>query len=137
MRVGRRTAAILLIVVGGLVGLFVGLSLVLESAGNGDTQYAVTTVRFNRSVTQDEIDQVGALLRTFDNEVDFLIMETFPPIGRAVLTTDASDFCQTVVAELEAESYVDEVSCQPWQEVDEADPDAPVTDKGSGSGESP
>jgi len=40
-------------------------------------------------------------------------MESWPPIGRAQLTTDVADFCQTVEAELEAKSYIDDVSCGP------------------------
>ncbi len=54
-------------------------------------------------------------------------MESFPPIGRAVIATDAAEFCGTVEAELEAKSYVESVSCQPWQERDGGNPDTPVT----------
>jgi len=78
----------------------------------GATRYEVT-VRFNTSVTQDDIDEVGALLRAYDDELEFLLMESWPPIGRAQLTTDVADFCQTVEAELEAKSYIDDVSCGP------------------------
>lgn len=77
----------------------------------GEALYEVT-VQFNTSVMQDDIDDVGALLRAYDDDLEFLIMESFPPIGRALLATDAPDFCQTVEAELEAKSYVDDVSCR-------------------------
>ncbi len=96
------------------------------TSGIEGLRYEVT-VQFNGSVTQQDIDEAGALLGTFDGDVDFLIMEIFPPIGRAVLATDAPDFCPTVKAALEAESYVDGASCRPWQEPDQADPDAPVS----------
>ncbi len=85
------------------------------------------TVQFNSSVTQEDLDEAGSLLRTFDDDVDFLIMEIFPPIGRAVLATDAPDLCQTVEAKLEAKSYVNSVSCRPWQGPDQVEPDAPVS----------
>ncbi|UCH86066.1 MAG: hypothetical protein JSU97_05860 [Dehalococcoidia bacterium] len=75
-------------------------------------QYEVT-VQFNTSVTQDDIDEAAALLRAYDEDLEFLIMEIWPPIGRALLTTNVPDFCQTVETELEAKSYVDDVSCGP------------------------
>jgi len=76
------------------------------------TQYEAT-VHFNTSVTQDDIDEASALLRAYDQDLEFLIMESWPPIGRALLATDAPDFCEAVQAELEARSYVDDVSCGP------------------------
>ena len=78
----------------------------------GAIRYEVT-VGFNTSVTQDDIDEVGALLRAYDDELEYVVMESWPPVGQAVLTTDVADFCQTVEAELEAKSYIDDVSCGP------------------------
>lgn len=69
------------------------------------------TVNFNTSVTQDDIDEVGGLLRVYDEDLDFVVLEIWPPIGRALLATDMPDFCQTVEAELGAKSYVDDVKC--------------------------
>lgn len=89
-------------------------------------QYEVT-VRFNSSVTQGDIDEAGALLRTFDDDIEFLIMEMFPPVGRAVMAADTSGFCQAVAAGLEARTYVNDVSCQPWEGGGGAEPDVPVT----------
>jgi hypothetical protein len=125
MRINRRVAAGLLIV-GAVLGTLLGISLMQGSDADETARYEVT-VQFNGSVTQQEIDEAGGLLRTFDDDVDFLIMEIFPPIGRAVVTTEAADFCQTVKAALEAKSYVDEVSCGPHVEPGEAEPDAPVS----------
>jgi hypothetical protein len=71
------------------------------------------TVRFNTSATQDDLFETEGVLRTYDDGLEYVIMESFPPVGRASLATDVPDFCQTVEAELEAKSYVDEVSCQP------------------------
>lgn len=120
------------------------LALATTACGDGDgtpepspaagDQYEVT-VRFNTSATQDNITEVEALLRTYDADLQFVIMESFPPIGRALLATDEPNFCESVEAELEAKSYVDDVSCQPWEEPDlPDDPDAPVSnDNDAGS----
>ncbi len=90
-----------------------------------DDQYRVT-VQFNTSVTQDDYDEVEALLRAYDDDLELVVMEIFPPIGSAVLTLEAPDECSTIEAQLEAKSYVADASCGPWQPVDLDDPDAPV-----------
>jgi hypothetical protein len=91
----------------------------------GAARYEVT-VGFNTSVTQDDIDEAGAVLRAYDDELEFVVMESWPPIGRALLTTDVTDFCQTVEAELETKSYIDRVSCGP---VEPGPPPAPAPDE--------
>ena len=126
MRIDWRIAAGLMVIAGVVLGSALGISLLQRSNADETARYEVT-VQFNGSVTQQDIDEAGGLLRTFDDDVDFLIIEIFPPIGRAVLTTDATGFCPTLKAALEAESYVDGASCQPWQEPDQAEPDAPVS----------
>ncbi len=126
MRINWRIAAGLMVIVGVVLGSALGISLAQRSNADETARYEVT-VQFNGSVTQQDIDEAGALLRTFDEDVDFLVMEIFPPIGRAVLATDTPNFCPTVKAALEAERYVDGVSCGPWQEPDQAEPDAPVS----------
>ncbi len=126
MRINRRVAAGLLVIVGAVLVTLLGISLMQGSDADETVRYKVT-VQFNTTVTQDDLDEAGSLLRTFDDDVDFLIMEIFPPIGRAVLATDATGFCPTVKAALEAKSYIDEVSCGPHVEPGEAEPDAPVS----------
>ena len=126
MRINRRVAAGLLVIVGAVLGTVLGISLMQGSDADETARYEVT-VQFNTTVTQDDLDEARALLRTYDDDVDFLIMEIFPPIGRAVVTTEAAAFCPTVEAALEAKSYVDEVSCGPQVEPDQAEPDAPVS----------
>ena len=126
MRVNWRIAAGLMVIVGVVLGSALAISLVQRSNADEAARYEVT-VRFNTSVTQADLDEAGSLLGTYDDGLEFLIMEIFPPIGRAVLTTDETGFCPTVKAALEAKSYVNSVSCRPWQETDQADPDAPVS----------
>ncbi len=126
MRIDWRIAAGLMVIVGVVLGSALAISLVQRSNADETARYEVT-VQFNGSATQDDLFEAGALLQTFDDDVDFLIMEIFPPIGRAVLATDAPDFCRTVEAALEAKSYVNSVSCRQWQEPDQVEPDAPVS----------
>ncbi len=126
MRIDWRVTAGLLGVVGAALGIVLAILLGQASDGDATARYEVT-VQFSRSATQQDIGEAGALLRSFDEDVEFLVMEIFPPIGRAVMTTAEPDFCRTVQAELEAESYVDSASCRPWQEPDQAEPDAPVS----------
>jgi len=93
---------------------------------DGAARYEVT-VGFNTTVTQDDIDEAGAVLRAYDDELEYVVMESWPPIGRATLATEVADFCQTVEAELEAKSYIDDVSCGP---VEPGPPDEPAPDGG-------
>jgi len=85
--------------------------LALACTGSGGTEYEVI-VRFNSTVTQADMDDVAEYLRSYDDGLDFLIQESFPPTGVARLKTDEPDFCVTVEAELEARLYVESVSCQ-------------------------
>ncbi len=126
MRIDWRIAAGLIVIVGAVLSSALAISLVQRSNADETAQYEVT-VQFNTTVTQDDLNEAGSLLRTFDDDVEFLVMEIFPPIGRAVVTTEAAAFCPTVEAALEAESYVDEVSCGPHIEHDQAEPGAPVS----------
>ena len=69
-------------------------------------------VYFNRSVVEDDVSEVEALVLTYDADPEQLgLLESWPPIGIYVLEADAPDFCRTVEAQLEAKSYVDYVSC--------------------------
>ncbi len=124
MRTDWRAAAGLIVAVA-IVGVVAGVP---SGCGSGDDARRFdVSVQFTTEATQDDMFDVGAFLRTFDDDLEFLILEIFPPIGQAVVTTEAADFCQTVETELGAKSYVDEVSCGPHVETDQADPDAPVS----------
>jgi hypothetical protein len=96
------------------------------SVANAPSQYEVT-VRFNTSVTQDDLSESEEVLRAYDDGIDYVIMESWPPVGRALLATDAPDFCRTVEAQLERNTYIDGVTCELWDDVGEVDPDAPVS----------
>jgi hypothetical protein len=112
MRNDWKMAAGLPIVVGALLVLTLSVSFGLASGNDGADQYEVT-VRFNTSATQDDIDEAGALLRSYDEDIEFLTTRCYPPMGTAMVTTDAPD---SVEAELKAKIYVDDVSFRPWDE---------------------
>ncbi len=125
MRTNWRAAAGLVIILVAVLGVVAGVS---SGCGSGDDARRFdVSVQFTTEATQDDIFGVGAFLRTFDDDLEYRILEIFPPIGRAVVTTEAADFCQTVETELGAKSHVDDVSCGPHVETDQVDPDAPVS----------
>ena len=126
MRIDWRIVAGLIVIVGAVLGTVLGISFVRDSDAGATAQYEVT-VRFNTSATQDDLFEAGALLGSYDDDLEFVIMESFPPIGRAVLATDAPDFCQTVETELTGRSYVLDVYCQAWAGGGGADPEAYVS----------
>jgi hypothetical protein len=93
----------------------------------GDAAQYEVTVDFNTSVTQEDLAGIESSLRAYGDDLEYVIMESWPPVGRALLATDASDFCRTVEAEFEAESYIDRVKCGPRADIGKVDPDAPVS----------
>ncbi|MEX1253912.1 MAG: hypothetical protein WEE64_06175 [Dehalococcoidia bacterium] len=102
--------------------------LIVGAACTGDAtpRYRVT-VGFSESVTQADMDEVNAFLRTFDEDIDFLLQESFPPTGVATVETDDPEFCGTVESELEAKPYVREVTCTDVSdETPVSSPDEPV-----------
>ena len=107
------------------------LAVVAGGCGDGANDAAIryeVTVRFNTSVTQDDLDEVDAILKSYDEDLEYLIQESFPPTGRAFLASDAPDFCPTVESELEPKTYVDEVLCGEYKEPPpSSNPDEPVT----------
>lgn len=110
-----------------VIALLATVLLAGATCGGDDTTEYVVTVRFNETVTQADMDEVAAFLRTYDDDLDFLIQESFPPTGVATVETDAEGFCAAVESELEAKTYVEGVTCA--EKGDDApvdDPDDPV-----------
>ncbi len=110
-----------------LIALALLAAAVACRSSNDAAGYDVS-VQFTAEVTQADMDDVHAFLRTFDDDLGFLIMEIFPLIGRASVSTDAPQFCETAQAELAARSYVESVTCEPATDGSAANPDAPVSD---------
>ena len=82
----------------------------MTAACGGPTEYAVL-IQFNSSATQDSFDAVAEILRGYDEDLDFSILELFEPVARVFLETDAPDFCLTVEPELDAMTNVADVTC--------------------------
>jgi hypothetical protein len=108
------------------------LSLPLLVAACGDDgdasdapEYRVT-VRFNESVTQADQDDASEILSSYDEGVDFLIQESFPPTGVATLRSTDSDICSRIQADFEGKTYVDSVDCTVPPATSE-NPDEPVS----------
>ena len=108
MSVDTRSAGAVLIT----AAVVLGVVLASSACGSDGGQLEVS-VQFSADANQDEMEEVGAFLRMFDDDLEFVILEIFPPIGRAAVTTDDPDFCKMVATKLVAESYVDGVSCGP------------------------
>jgi hypothetical protein len=102
-----------------------GLAFAAATCGSDVTEYQVT-VSFNETVTQPNMDAVHDLLREYDEDVDFLIQESFPPTGVAYVKTDDEEFCSTIEAELSGRSYVRAVRCEERPEPSGDDGDTPV-----------
>jgi len=110
----------------GQIALALALALVAAACGDGATKYDVR-IGFNESVTQAGMDEVADLLRAYDDDLDFLVQESFPPTGVATLKTDVADFCPTIEPQLKARSDVREVTCNEHRAADEdVTPDEPV-----------
>jgi hypothetical protein len=82
-----------------------------DRPATGFAAYEMTIV-FNATVTQDHLDEAEAILRGSFDELEFVIMESFPPIGRAFLGVTGPDDCLVVADLLEAQSYVDSATCE-------------------------
>ncbi len=90
-----------------------------------DGQYTIT-IRFNETVQQDELDEVGAMIRDFDPDAEYVIQESFPPTGVANFNADTEDACLALTQELEEASFVTSVSCGPQLEPGDAELEEPV-----------
>ena len=85
-------------------------------------------IDFNESVTQAGMDAAQEVLATFDPGVQLLILESFPPMGRATVKSADPAFCEMVQAKLSGLAGVRSVTCQPaTAPPDDMMPDEPVS----------
>jgi hypothetical protein len=84
------------------------------------------TVSFNETAEQAHLDEIGARIRDFDPDAEYVIQESFPPTGVANVLAGGEDFCIAIIQELEAETFVTAVSCGPQLEPGDDYPDEPV-----------
>lgn len=108
IRLASTTAVVAAITIAAVVA-----TLTLADAGGESGREYLVHVNFNETVTQADMDEVLAILRQHDPDVDMAILESFPPQGSAIVKTDDAGFCDAVVAEIEARSYVRDATCNP------------------------
>ena len=84
------------------------------------------SVDFTADVTQADMDAVSEIIRSYDGGADVLILERFPPAASALVHHDSPNFCEEIVAQLEAANSVASASCAPYAPSPD-DPDKPVS----------
>ena len=97
------------------------------------TTYDLTIV-FNESVTQTDLDETVKVITEISPDTEFLVRESFPPVGVVRITTDMASFCPDIEAKLESASYIAEVTCAVSPAPDDnppPDPDEPVSSEPS------
>lgn len=82
----------------------------VQPPSGATTSYDLTFV-FNESVTQDDLEEVGKIIQEIAPGGDFLVRESFPPVGAVQVTTDMAEFCPDIEAKFESLSYVADVTC--------------------------
>lgn len=93
-----------------LVGLAALLVIAADALGDdGDGPQYKVRVNFGSTVTQNDINEVESILRSLDPDVDFILAESFPPIGSATVKSDSEDACKELKA-LKDKEYVAEVT---------------------------
>lgn len=97
--------------------------VVVDPAGGPINQVGVD---FTADVTQADMDAVSEIIRSYDTDADVLILERFPPAASALVNHDSPDFCEQMVAQLEAVHAVASASCAPYTPSPD-DPDEPVS----------
>jgi hypothetical protein len=98
------------------------------SSSSAGVTYDVT-VPFDESVTDEDTKLVMEIVMAFDPDADVLLLESFPPTGRATFTTAASDACAAIESKLEGIPAVGDVTCAvaPADAGIDPDPGEPVS----------
>jgi hypothetical protein len=86
-------------------------------------------VPFTTSVTDDDLELANEVVLAFDPNADFLLQESFPPTGRATLTSADPGLCVAIEAKLAGIPSVGEVTCAPGGEPAVPNPDEPVSNE--------
>ena len=96
-----------------------------DARPSAEGQYRVT-ISFNETVNEDQLDEVGARIRDFDPDAEYVIQESFPPTGVANFVAETEDVCLALVQGFEVETFVTSVTCGPLLEPGDTDPNEPV-----------
>ena len=87
-----------------LAGIVIAV-IVAACGGGGDSAdpspQQEVTINFTTDATENDIDVVRDVLRTHGDLLEYLVMESFPVVGRAFLRSNSIEFCREVVTALE------------------------------------
>lgn len=86
-------------------------ALALAGCREGAPSYDVT-VAFNDRYTEAALQETDAILRSYDDHIDVLVQESFPPVARTVIRSSSEDFCEDLRSQLETKPYVERVDCE-------------------------
>jgi hypothetical protein len=118
-----------------LAMLALASSMAVACSDEGDASDASdyrVTVRFNETVTEADQNEAAEIVAGYDEDVDFLLQESFPPTGVATLQSTDPDVCSNIQSDFEGKTYVDGVDCGAPPATSE-NPDEPVSSTPSGS----
>ena len=99
----------------------------LDPAPSPGTVAYDVSIAFDESVTQADMDLAAEIVRSIDRDAEFLIQESFPPVGRASVTTNDGEACASLEEQLSDLPGVGDVTCSPAQQQPVDDPDVPVS----------
>ncbi len=89
------------------------LATAAAACGGGGTATYRIDIEFSISATEDELLEPGRIIRTYDDDaLGITLPFGVPPRNFFELETDTPDFCRKFETELEAKSYIDNVSCE-------------------------
>ncbi|MEX0786376.1 MAG: hypothetical protein WD939_07065 [Dehalococcoidia bacterium] len=95
------------------------------AGGPGAVTYTVV-VTFDESVEQAGIDRTDEIVRSAGPDAEYVIQESFPPVGRASVTSGEDEVCSVLTEQLMDVDGVGDVSCEEAQTGGGA-PDEPVS----------
>jgi hypothetical protein len=81
-----------------------------EPVGGAAATYDIT-VPFDTTVTDDATKLANEVVLSFDPGASFLLQESFPPTGRATITSADPNVCSEIKAKLEGVHSVGDVTC--------------------------
>jgi hypothetical protein len=95
------------------------------------------TIAFNESVTDAGLEEVARIVDGIAPGTDFLIRESFPPVGAGRIVTAMLEFCPDIEAKFESLPYVSDATCAvAADDPPLAEPDEPVSSEPGGAPDS-
>ncbi|HXF51592.1 MAG TPA: hypothetical protein VNM43_07920 [Dehalococcoidia bacterium] len=86
-------------------------ALAVAGCREGVPSYDVT-VAFNDRYTEAALQETDAILRSYDDDIDVLVQESFPPVARTVIQSSMENLCEDLRSQLERKPYIEQVDCE-------------------------